>query len=146
MLMISTHIFTLYIFTLLRLKYLFYKVIVMSYVDVWVLTVAEIIGDFGYKAFANEGGVKNFMTGTFGYVTVVYYLIRSLQGSSVLLVNAAWDGISALVESIAAIIVLGERFDDPWKYFGIFLIVVGLFFLKLPVVNEHKFIFPRLFL
>ena len=146
MLMISTHIFTLYIFTLLRLKYLFYKVIVMSYVDVGVLTVAEIIGDFGYKAFANEGGVKNFMTGTFGYVTVVYYLIRSLQGSSVLLVNAAWDGISALVESIAAIIVLGERFDDPWKYFGIFLIVVGLFFLKLPVVNEHKFIFPRLFL
>lgn len=118
----------------------------MSYVDVGVLTVAEIIGDFGYKAFANEGGVKNFMTGTFGYVTVVYYLIRSLQGSSVLLVNAAWDGISALVESIAAIIVLGERFDDPWKYFGIFLIVVGLFFLKLPVVNEHKFIFPRLFL
>lgn len=118
----------------------------MSCVDIGALTFAEIIGDFGYKAFANEGGVKNFMTGTLGYVGVVYYLIRSLQGSNVLLVNAAWDGISALVESIAAIVVLGDRFDDPWKYFGIFLIVVGLFFLKLPVVNEHKFIFPRLFL
>jgi len=118
----------------------------MSYVAIGILTFAEIIGDFGYKAFANEGGVKNFMTGTLGYVAVVYSLIRSLQGSNVLLVNAAWDGISALVESIAAIVVLGERFNDPWKYFGIFLIVVGLLFLKLPVVNEHKFVFPRLFI
>jgi multidrug transporter EmrE-like cation transporter len=73
-------------------------------------------------------------------------LIKSLQGSQVLLINAAWDGLSALIESIAAIIVLGEKFNDPWKYFGIFLIVLGLFFLKMPVVNENKFIFPKFFL
>jgi hypothetical protein len=42
-------------------------------------------------------------------------------------------------------LVLGERFDDPLKYFGIFLIVVGLFFLKMPIVSEHKFIFPKIF-
>ena len=118
----------------------------MSYIDIGALTFTEIIGDFGYKSFANEGGIKNFMVGTVGYIGVVYFLIRSLQGSQVLMVNAAWDGISALVESIAAIIVLGERFDDPWKYFGIALIVIGLFFLKMPVVSEHKFIIPKLFL
>ena len=118
----------------------------MSYMDVAALCLTEIVGDFGYKEFANKGGILNFAVGTTGYVGVVYYLIRSLQGSQVLLVNAAWDGLSALIESIAAIIVLGEKFDDPYKYFGIFLIVLGLFFLKLPVVNEHKFIFPRFFL
>lgn len=118
----------------------------MSYQELVPLILTEIIGDFGYKQFANQGGIKNFTIGTFGYVGVVYYLIRSLQGSQILLVNAAWDGLSALIESIAAIIVLGEKFDDPWKYFGIFLIVVGLFFLRMPLLSKHKFIFPKLFL
>ena len=118
----------------------------MSYQDLVPLILTEIVGDFGYKEFANKGGIKNFAIGTAGYVGVVYYLIRSLQGSQVLLVNAVWDGLSALIESIAAIVILGERFDDPWKYFGIFLIVLGLFFLKLPIINEHKFVFPKLVL
>jgi multidrug transporter EmrE-like cation transporter len=118
----------------------------MSYLDIGMLCLTEIIGDFGYKEFANSGGVKNFAIGTTGYLGVIYFLIRSLQGSQVLLVNAVWDGLSALIESIAAIIILGEKFNDPWKYFGIFLIVIGLFFLRLPVVNEHKFIVPRFFI
>ena len=118
----------------------------MSYVDILALCLTEIIGDFGYKEFANKGGLQNFATGSIGYIGVIYFLIRSLQGSTILLVNAAWDGLSALIETIAAMIILGEKFNDPWKYFGIFLIVSGLFFLRLPVVNEHKFIIPRFFI
>lgn len=115
----------------------------MSYQDISSLIVAEIVGDFGYKHFANHGGIKSFVVGTAGYIGVIYFLIRSLQGSQVLLVNAVWDGLSALLESIAAFVILGERFDDPWKYFGIFLIIIGLFFLRMPVVSPHKFVFPK---
>jgi multidrug transporter EmrE-like cation transporter len=118
----------------------------MSYQDIIPLIFAEIVGDFGYKEFANKGGITNFAYGTIGYIGVIFFLIKSLQGSQILLVNAVWDGLSALIESIAAIVILGERFDDPWKYFGIFLIVVGLFFLRMPVVDERKFIFPKFFL
>lgn len=118
----------------------------MSYQDIIPLCITEIIGDFGFKEFANNGGFTNFATGTIGYIGVIYYLIRSLQGSQILLVNAAWDGFSALIESIAAIILLGESFDDPYKYLGIGLIILGLFFLKLPVINEKKFILPKLFI
>ena len=117
----------------------------MSYADVICLTFAEIIGDFGYKEFANKGGIERFSVGTLGYIGVIYFLIKSLQGSQIILVNTAWDGMNALVESLAAIIFLGERFDDPKKYIGVAFIVVGLFFLKLPVVNERKFVFPELF-
>ena len=118
----------------------------MSYQDITLLILTEIIGDFGFQNFANHGGLTPFAVGITGYIGVIYFLIKSLQGSQVLLVNAAWDGFSALIESIAAIIVLGERFDDPCKYFGIVLIVTGLFFLRMPVVNEHKFIFPKFFI
>ena len=118
----------------------------MSYQDISLLILTEIVGDFGYKKFADKGGLTNFAVGTVGYIGVIYALIRSLQGSQVLVVNAAWDGLSALVESAAAIVILGEGFDDPWKYFGIFLIVLGLFFLKLPIFNAKKFVFPQFFI
>ena len=47
-----------------------------------------------------------------------------------------YDGkccVSALIESIAAYVVLGERFTDPNQYIGLGLIVCGLFFLKIPL-------------
>jgi multidrug transporter EmrE-like cation transporter len=47
------------------------------------------------------------------------------------MVNAAWDGISALIESAAAFVILGERFSDPNQYIGLGLIVSGLFFLHI---------------
>jgi len=118
----------------------------MSYADITLLILTEIIGDFGYKKFADKGGIEYFTIGTFGYIGVIYSLIRSLQGTQVLIVNAAWDGLSALFESVAAMIVLGERFDDPMKYLGIIFIILGLFFLKLPLINTHKFIFPKFFI
>jgi len=118
----------------------------MSYADIILLSFVEIVGDFGYKEFANKGTIENFTIGTIGYIGVIYCLIKSLQGSTILLVNSAWDGISTLIESLAAIIILGERFDDPLKYLGIIFIIIGLYFLKLPIINEHKFVFPKLFL
>jgi multidrug transporter EmrE-like cation transporter len=118
----------------------------MSYQDLIPLILVEIIGDFGYKEFANKGGLTYFAVGTIGYIGVIYYLIRCLQGSKVLIINAAWDGLSALIESGTAMIVLGERFDDPLQYVGILFIIAGLFFLRLPVINESKFVFPKLFM
>ena len=62
-----------------------------------------------------------------------------------MIVNAGWDGMSAIIETMAAFIFLGERLDDPWKYFGILLIIMGLFFLKLPRTRRNAFKFPKLF-
>jgi len=118
----------------------------MSYQDLIPLILVEIIGDFGYKEFANKGGLKNFAVGTVGYIGVIYYLIRCLQGSKVLIVNAAWNGLSALIESASAMIFLGERFDNPLQYVGVLFIISGLFFLRLPVINKSKFVFPKLFM
>lgn len=118
----------------------------MSYMDIGALCLAEIVGDFGFKAFANNGGIRNFTTGSIGYVGVIFFLIKALQGSTVLLVNAAWDGMSALIESAAAFFILGERFENPSQYVGLLLIIAGLLFLKLSVVNERAFVFPEFFL
>jgi len=105
----------------------------MGLYTIGLLSISEIFGDFALKKFANDGGMKHLVYGILGYVGVIYFFIMSLKGSSVLMVNAAWDGISALIESVAAFVVLGERFSDPNQYIGLGLIVCGLFFLKIPL-------------
>jgi multidrug transporter EmrE-like cation transporter len=105
----------------------------MSLYSIGLLSITEVLGDFALKKYANEGGVTYLAYGLLGYAGVVYFLVQSLRGSSVLMVNAAWDGISAFIESVLAFIVLGERFSDPNQYIGVGLIIVGLVFLKMPL-------------
>ena len=116
----------------------------MSLADITAMSVVEIVGDFAFKKFANEGGATYFATGVAGYIGVVYFLIRSLQGSTVLMVNGAWDGVSTIIESIAAFVILGERFEDIGQYVGLLLIVLGLFLLKVPLKRYKAFEFPKM--
>ncbi len=114
----------------------------MSLPQILSLCVVEIVGDFGFKQFANHGGLVPFAIGTIGYIGVVIMLIVSLQGSTILMVNSAWDGTSGLIESICAFVFLGERFHNYLQYAGALFIVVGLFFLKIPKSKSQPFHIP----
>lgn len=91
--------------------------------------MAEIFGDMKYKAFARTGGIDNFAAGTAGYIAVIYFLIRSLRQGNILYVNGMWDGMSALLESVAAYLILGEKLNTPNQYFGLGFIILGIFIL-----------------
>jgi multidrug transporter EmrE-like cation transporter len=117
----------------------------MSLPEIFALSCSEIVGDFGFKSFANGGGVVPFVIGLSGYIGVVVMLIVSLQNSTVLMVNGGWDGMSAVIESIAAYLFLGERFQHPFQYLGLFLIIVGIYFLKIPINKQKPFVWPSLF-
>ena len=116
----------------------------MSVAQITALSAIEIVGDFGLKVFANQGGLIPFLFGIGGYVGVVIMLIVSLQGSSILMVNGAWDGISTIIESLAAFVFLGERFDSVSQYLGLLLIILGLFLLKIPLTKEKAFVWPKM--
>jgi multidrug transporter EmrE-like cation transporter len=106
----------------------------MSLYSIGLLSITEVFGDFALKKYANDGGFNYLAYGLLGYVGVLYFLVQSLRGSSLLMVKAAWDGISAFIESVLAFVILGERFSDPNQYIGIGLIIAGLFFLKIPLM------------
>jgi multidrug transporter EmrE-like cation transporter len=116
----------------------------MSVAQIVGLSAVEIIGDFGFKQFANSGGLIPFLFGVGGYVGVVIMLIISLQGSTILMVNGAWDGVSTIIESLAAYIFLGERFESGVQYLGLLLIIIGLFLLKIPLTKEKPFVWPKM--
>lgn len=116
----------------------------MSMPQIFTLSIVEIIGDFALKKFANEGGITNLTIGIIGYIGVILLLIISLQGSTILLVNNAWDGMSALIESAAAYFILGERFKHNSQYIGIILIILGMYLLKVPWVKNQLFTPPQI--
>jgi multidrug transporter EmrE-like cation transporter len=116
----------------------------MSLSRILGLTLVEIIGDTGAKQFANNGGIVNLGIGVAGYIGIFMMLIYSVQGSSLLIVNNAWDGMSSLIESLYAFFILGERLENKSQYLGIIFIIGGLWLLRLPLFNNNTFKWPKL--
>jgi multidrug transporter EmrE-like cation transporter len=99
-------------------------------VNITLATIAEIFGDFGYKSYARTGSTQGFLQGSVGYIGVIYFLIQSLRKANVLYVNGFWDGMSGILESVAAYVILGERFNHPMQWVALGIITVGLVMLR----------------
>lgn len=116
----------------------------MSLPQIVALSCVEVMGDFALKKYANGGEINSLFVGIGSYVGVVGLLIMSLQNSTVLLVNGAWDGVSTIIESLAAYFLLGERFDNWLQYVGLVIIAFGVCLLKIPWSKKHPFHIPNL--
>ena len=115
----------------------------MSLSQILSLSVFEIIGDVALKEYANDKGIIYLGVGIAGYIGIISMLIIALQGSTILLVNNAWDGTSSLIESLYAYFILGERFDNYLQYCGVGFILIGLYLLKIPLSKAHPFHIPK---
>ena len=105
----------------------------MSVQDIVILSTIEVFGDFNARWYAQSDKPIFLVGAVVGYIGVLFYLIKSLRTHNVLYVNGMWDGISTIVGSLAAYIVLGDRLTRPEQYVGLVLLIVGLFLLK-----EHE--------
>jgi len=94
--------------------------------NIILLSIAEIFGDLKLKSFARYKQNNDLFSGIIGYGFVILFLIKSLEESNVLYVNGLWDGISAIIESIAAYYILGERLTNNTQYFGLIFIIFGI--------------------
>jgi len=102
----------------------------MATLNVIGATLAEIVGDFGFKEFARQGTSKGFLQGSMGYVGVIFFLIQALKSGNILFINSAWDGISGILETLAAYFILGERFVHPMQWVAVAIIAAGLVLLR----------------
>jgi multidrug transporter EmrE-like cation transporter len=104
----------------------------MTTLDVALLSISEVLGDFGFRAFAQKGNPLSFFQGGVGYAGIIYFLIRSFRIGNVTYVNGMWDGVSAVIETAAAYFILGERLNTPLQYLGLVAIIAGIFMLHSP--------------
>jgi len=101
-----------------------------AFSSIFFLSVVEIYGDFALRFYAQTNNINYLYHGMAGYAGVVFFLIQSLRRGNVLYVNGMWDGMSGILESVAAYLVLGDRLEKPIQYVGLVLTVVGIFLLK----------------
>lgn len=102
----------------------------MSLGNIVFLSAVEIGADFALQRYAWLYDPTALLAGIAGYGGVVALIIVALRGGSLLYVNSVWDGVSALMESAAAMVFLGERFERPSQYAGLAFVIAGLFLLK----------------
>lgn len=95
-----------------------------------LLSFVEIYGDFALRFYSQTGRLIWLLHGLLGYAGVVWLLIVSFKLKNVLYVNGMWDGVSGLIESLAAFLILGDRLEKTSQYYGIVLIIVGVILLK----------------
>lgn len=96
-----------------------------------LLSAIEIFADFQLRWYAQTSVVKYLWAGVAGYVGVIYFLIQSLRLDNVLYVNGLWDGLSGLIESIAAYYYLGDRLKSNQQYVGLLMVVAGVALMKM---------------
>jgi multidrug transporter EmrE-like cation transporter len=102
----------------------------MSLSDLVALSAIEVFGDFNLRWYAETNQPTYLGYGVLGYVGVIFFLIKCLRSGNVLYVNGMWDGISGVLESFAAYVVLGDRLDKPGQYLGLLMTIAGVYLLR----------------
>ena len=96
-----------------------------------LLSAIEIYGDFNLRWYAQSDKLTFLYQGILGYIGVVFFLIQSLRYGNVLYVNGLWDGMSGLIESLAAYYFLGDRLKNSQQYIGLVMTLAGVTLMKL---------------
>lgn len=103
----------------------------IGFIYVIILSLVEIFGDFNLRFYAQTGKLTNLYLGVVGYMGVIFFLIQSLRYGNVLYVNGLWDGMSNIVESLAAYYYLGDRLENTAQYIGLFSVVAGIGLMRM---------------
>jgi multidrug transporter EmrE-like cation transporter len=98
----------------------------MTIFNVAMMSAAEIFGNVHFQNYSSNNKVRSLVLGFLGYLGVIYFLIKSFGHGNMLWVSAMWEGMIIILGSTVAYFYLGERFDHPIQYFGIFLGLMSL--------------------
>ena len=98
-----------------------------KWVQIWIITMTELLGDVNLKLFATTNHFFNFYVGIFIYVILALQLAVGFQTMGVGWLNGAWDGTSTLMSTLVGY-AMGERLSGQ-QYVGLGLIIAGLYLL-----------------
>ena len=98
-----------------------------KWVQIWIITMTELLGDLNLKTFATTNIFFNLYAGIFMYLILALQLAVGFQTMGLGWLNGAWDGTSTLV-SVLAGWAMGEKLSGQ-QYLGLGLIIAGLYLL-----------------
>ena len=94
-----------------------------------LVSLSEYLGDSNFKLYARSGQLNHLGMGLVAYTVMISFLIKSLARSNLIYTNGMWDGVSALITTILAFLLLGERLTTIQQWLGLAMIIGGIFAL-----------------
>ena len=91
------------------------------------VSLIEFIGDSNFKFYARSAKKNNLIIGIIAYAIMIVFIILILKKTNVMYMNGMWDGISAVIESLLAFILLHETLSNRFQYLGLIFIIFGIF-------------------
>lgn len=98
---------------------------------VFLVVVAEVFANFNLKWYAETSAAHYLGISVAAYAGVLFFLFKAFQIENVLYINALWDGLSGLVQGVAAYVFLGDRLKTSQQYVGFLFIITGVVLLQL---------------
>jgi multidrug transporter EmrE-like cation transporter len=100
-------------------------------ITILLLSFVEYFGDANLKLYARSGHNLNLVYGVIFYGLVIKFLIQTLKSSNLIYANGMWDGVSALIGTILACVLLHETLSNSTQWFGIAMIIAGIIALQM---------------
>ena len=94
-----------------------------------VLSFFELIGDSNFKNFARTDKIPYLIYGLLAYLVMIFCLVTALKYGNLMFTNGMWDGISAILSTVAAYFLFRERLHNKLQWVGLGLIILGCIFL-----------------
>ena len=94
-----------------------------------LLSLSEYIGDSNFKLYARSGQLNHLGMGLVAYAVMISFLIKALSRTNLIYTNGMWDGVSAVITTILAFLLLGERLNSIQQWIGLAMIIGGIFAL-----------------
>jgi multidrug transporter EmrE-like cation transporter len=94
-----------------------------------LVSLSEYIGDSNFKLYARSGQLNHLGMGLVAYTVMISFLIKALARSNLIYTNGMWDGVSAVITTVLAFLLLGERLTNTQQWIGLAMIIGGIFAL-----------------
>lgn len=100
-------------------------------ITIIVLSLIEFLGDASLKLYNKGGGNMYLLSGTSAYALIVLGVIYTLKYSNVAYMNLLWDGMSILIETGLAMLLLHETLSNSAQYTGAIFLIIGVVLMNI---------------
>jgi len=103
----------------------------MSFIFLIILiSLVQYLGDSNFKFYSKNNNIKNLIIGLIAYGLFIFLPIVAINRSNIIFTNGMWEGISTIIVTLIAYVVLHERLNNNFQWAGLILIITGTLLLS----------------
>jgi multidrug transporter EmrE-like cation transporter len=97
----------------------------MSFINVLIMTAAELVGNTHLKWFADEGNHHNLVFGVMAWMAVLFFFIRTVSSASMMWTCIMWEAMIVVGGALTAWFFFGEKLTHWIQWLGLFFAVAA---------------------